>query len=136
MTSFFGAKTMKTKSKIQKPTDIDASFKYRCPNCSLDHWLFLREAKTKNYKVVCECGCVFRPKTISKLLIVYSNKKEKSESMPVDTLNQCVKNLCDLGFDRSQSVELLKLAYKTTHLTDIGSLVKEAIKLFGDNKNV
>lgn len=128
---------MKIKSLTnQKPIEIDASFKYVCPQCQLDHWLFLREAKTKNYKVVCECGQIFKPKPIKKLKIVYKTDKPKTDKLPVDTLNQCVKILDDLGFDKILSVELLKRSYEKIGSLDIPLLIKTAITLFGDNKNV
>lgn len=120
----------------QKPIEIDASLKYQCPQCQTDHWLFLREAKTKNYKVVCECGCVFKPKTIKKLKLVYKKNKPQNNKLPIDTLNQCVKILGDLGFDKSQSIDLINKAYEQTTSLDVTILIKTAITLFGDIKNV
>lgn len=128
---------MKTKQKLisQKPTELDVSLKYSCPQCKLDHWLFLREAQTKNYKVVCECGAVFKPKTINKLRILYNKHrtKSKSQELPFDIIDKCVKILVDYGFDAKESKSNLEKAYKQTNLTDIASLVKTAIKLFGEN---
>lgn len=127
-------KTRKTPTN-QKPTELDVSLKYSCPYCKLDHWLFLREARIKNYKVVCECGTVFKPKRISKLRIVYHKRRSKAQSqkLPLDTINKCVKILVGYGFDAKESKHNLEKAYKQTNLTDIASLVKTALKLFGEN---
>lgn len=127
-------KTTKTETS-QKPTELDVSLKYCCPQCKLDHWLFLREAQTKNYKIVCECGLVFKPKRVRKLCIVYGKRssKPKAQELPLDILDKCVKILVDYGFDAKESKANLKKAYKQTNLTDIASLVKTAIKLFGEN---
>jgi hypothetical protein len=128
---------MKTKKKLisQKPTELDVSLKYCCPQCKLDHWLFLREAQTKNYKVVCECGAVFKPKRISKLRILYNKHRSKSQAqeLPFDIIDKCVKILVDYGFDAKESKANLEKAYRQTNLSDIASLVKTAIKLFGEN---
>lgn len=128
-----------TKLINQKPIDIDVSFKYLCPQCNLEHWLFLRETQTKNYKVVCECGQVFTPKRIKKLRIIYNNKTQsakKTIKLPLDILDECTKILVGYGFDSKKSAKIIELAYKQIKLTDIPSLIKMAIKLFGDNRNV
>lgn len=69
--------------------------------------VLLREAQTKNYKVVCECGCVFKPKTIKKLKIVYNKIQKETGNLPLDLLDQCAKILVDLGFDKIQSIDLI-----------------------------
>jgi hypothetical protein len=70
------------KFKNQKPIDIDAHLKYRCPNpkCEAVHWISALEAKVNKFKIVCYCGLVFRPKRIKSINIKYyeadSAKKE------------------------------------------------------------
>lgn len=127
---------MKIKKKLisQKPTELDVSLKYSCPDCNLDHWLFLREAQTKNYRVVCECGATFKPKRISKLHILYKRDRSKpsKQKLPVDIIDKCVQILSNYGFDAKESKSILEKAYEQTNLTDIPSLVKTAIKLFGE----
>jgi len=117
---------MKTKKilKNQKPIDIDAHIKYRCPDkdCGFDHWISLKEAKTKKFKIVCDCGCVFLPRTICKIKIFYKTKTIKNTStqknnnekqeIPLDTAEVCVKILIGYGFTKKESIDLLSNAYK------------------------
>lgn len=60
-----------TKKNYQKPIEIDAHLKYRCPKCAYDHWISLIQAQTKNFKIVCDCKTVFQPRRIDKLKILY-----------------------------------------------------------------
>jgi len=134
---------MKTKKilKNQKPIDFDAHFKYRCPekNCGYDHWISLNESKTKNFKVVCDCGTVFMPKTISKVKLVYKTKNKiqpKSTNppedshtnfetkVPVDIMDSCVTLLVGYGFTKEESSNLITNAYKNCESKEPASLIK------------
>lgn len=72
MTSCFGQK------KNLKPIEHDVNLKYLCPNpsCCCPHWLTLREAATKNFKVVCYCGQIFSVLRIKNINIEYTKKKK------------------------------------------------------------
>jgi hypothetical protein len=131
----------KTKLKSQKPIEIDASFKYKCPseNCDNEHWLFIRQTQVKNFKIVCECGLVFKPKQIKNIKIIYEkpiSKRKKTEdiidSIPVDLLNQCAKVLSGYGFDLDEAKELIKQSYNSSKTNDVGSLIKNVLKSFGE----
>ena len=65
--------------KNQKPIRIETQLVYRCPrkNCGLNHWIGLNAAKIKNYKIVCDCGCVFQPKLVKGLKIAYKKANNK-----------------------------------------------------------
>ncbi len=152
MTSYFGQK-MKTKKRSLKPISLDAHFKYECPNteCTIQHWLSLKETQTKNFKVVCDCGTVFQPKRISKIKILYSkpktkkeipvdteivNKKPESEDrevvkIPIDLLDRSAKILSTYGFTDKEARELLVDAYDKIKTEDIGNLVKYTLETFG-----
>jgi len=56
-----------------KPIEYDVHFKFLCPNssCCYPHWLSLKEASLKDFKVVCECGTVFSVKQIEKIKVKY-----------------------------------------------------------------
>jgi hypothetical protein len=132
---------IKTNLKSQKPIETDASFKYQCPSedCDNEHWLFIRQAQIKNFKIVCECGLVFKPKQIKHIKIIYEKPKRKRktaedivDSIPVDLLNQCAKVLSGYGFDLDESKELIKQSYNSCKTNDIGSLIKNALKSFGE----
>jgi len=136
---------IKKKLKNQKPIEIDAHFKYRCPksNCGFDHWLSLKESQTKGFKVVCDCGYVFRPKRISKIEIVYANilsakktdlEKPTKQDEPtqaiekpkiaVDLQNDCVKLLVGYGFTQEESLSLCEKAFEKNPVSSAGLLIK------------
>lgn len=132
---------IKIKLKSQKPIEVDASFRYKCPseNCDNEHWLFIRQTQVKNFKIVCECGLVFKPKQIKNIKIIYEKStnnrkitKDIVDSIPVDLLNNCAKILSGYGFDLDESKELIKKSYDSYKINDIGSLIKIALKSFGE----
>lgn len=121
-----------TITKNQKPVSIDASFKYICPNdsCGGEHWLFLAETQTKNFKVVCECGCVFKPKRIDTIKILYSKKKTKPKSEnppPTALLNRCCDVLISYGFDKTEAYNLLTITYSKYKIDDPKTLIKQTL---------
>lgn len=145
------------KTQNQKPIEIDAQFKYRCPNCGWEHWLALRQVRTKNFKVVCDCDTVFKPKRIKSISIVYPVKNTKSTDSivektpvvekkedPVSTstripleesiLDRCVKLLIKYGFTSTESKDLIDKAYDAIGVSDVGLLVKKALEILGENK--
>jgi hypothetical protein len=136
---------MKTKiKKIQKPIDVDVHFKYRCPEpkCGYEHWLSLKESQTKNFKIVCDCGYVYKPKRISKIKIVYediqqtpkiekpteSNKVIEKPKIPVDFKNSCVKLLVSYGFTKDESISLCEKAFEKNPVTSSGLLIKYVLQ--------
>jgi uncharacterized protein YbcC (UPF0753/DUF2309 family) len=125
------------KKKNQKPIEIDAHFKYRCPksNCGFDHWLSLKECQTKDFKIVCDCGFVFKPKKISKIKIVYSdikladNKEQPAKiiekpKIPVDFKNDCGKLLISYGFTKEEAISLCEKAFEKNPVNSSGLLIK------------
>lgn len=143
---------MKTKKINQKPTKIDLHLKYKCPNsdCSYEHWLSLKETQTKNFKVVCDCGTIFKPKRIKTIKICYDEPQIKQEvaepkeqqstepllekesiRIPVDILDKGSKILNQYGFTTAESEDLIRKSYEKDPTTDIVLLVKNCIKLFG-----
>jgi len=127
------------KKKNQKPIDTDVHLKYCCPNinCKYDHWLSLREASTKNFKVVCDCGEIFSVKRVSRVKILYvksiaqQTQSKKDNSIPLDILEKCCKLLVKYGFTDSESKKILDATYKQNPTDDCGELIKLAIKNIG-----
>jgi hypothetical protein len=68
---------IKNKKKLLKQIDHDVHLKYRCPECSVDHWLSLREAQTDGFIIVCECNNVFKVRTVEKIVVRHKDKKIK-----------------------------------------------------------
>ena len=141
---------MKTRTKLKslKPIDIDTHLKYRCPDtdCDIDHWLSLKECQTKGFRIVCDCGNVFKPKRIESLNIKYAkarpieiNHEESSkvlspqtETLPVDTQNKCAKLLIGYGFTKEESLDLIDKGFQKTALTDAKLLIRYIIQNFGE----
>lgn len=127
--------------KIQKPIKTDASFLYLCPNidCNNKHWLFLREVKTKNFKVVCECGTVFKIKQIQDLKIKFIKRigrvtvDKQSHAVPVDLVAKCAKILEGYGCSENESLKLITKAYTNNPTNNALELVRSSLKLLEIN---
>jgi len=125
---------MKTK-KNQKPTEYDIHLKYLCPQCGCSHWLSFLESSTKNYKLVCDCGCVFKVKRTEKFKIKYVESKcqqivEKNKPViPNDILNKASAVLINYGFTKNEAIDLIKQSFHKKPEQNISSLVKTALEL-------
>lgn len=144
---------MKTRKKtIQKPIDIDVHFKYRCARCGSDHWISLKEAQTKNFKIVCHCSKVFKPKRIDRIKIKYFEdiigqqeplqktvepvvqiKESEPDILVIDKeiLDICVDTLTNYGFTKAEASDLIKQVFESNPSNDCGQLIKQALKNFG-----
>lgn len=133
----------KNKKKNQKPIDIDLHFKYRCKNrkCDREFWLSLKETQTKNFKVVCDCGCVFHPKRINKIKIIYADESGLDQKKPntndksvLSDLNEkCCKLLTRYGFTETESKCLTEKAIiKHPELDSPTILVKHILQNLGE----
>jgi hypothetical protein len=133
--------------KNQKPIDNDAHFKYRCPNCDVDHWISFNQAKTKNYKIVCDCDTVIQPKRIKKIKIVYYDNLQKqttkeivsSNSSPVNIdsalLSKCVGVLVGYGFTGNEAESMVKQTHAMFPTDDCIVLIKKTLESIGVNAN-
>lgn len=140
--------------KNQKPTDIDAHFKYKCPNpkCHCDIWLSLKETQTKNFKVVCDsCDTIFKPKRIKNIKINYQKKSkiisspilmetEKQELKPQPQISErlltlCSKTLMDYGFTKEESYDLLRQNYILNPTEQPFELIQNTLKTLGNTIN-
>jgi hypothetical protein len=140
------------KNKRLKPIDQDVHLKYRCPKCSVDHWLSIRETQTKGFRIVCDCGEILKVKLVEKIEIIYqqTTKKEipplvavepqpqiepvieKIETIPLDLLSQCATVLLGYGFDISESEKLLVSTFNEKPIYTCVDLIKQALKNFGE----
>jgi hypothetical protein len=128
------------KKKNQKPIEIDVHFKYRCPksSCGYDHWLSLKETQTKNFKIVCDCGNIFKPKQIKKLKIVFysteiETKPEQTKviekpKIPIDLRDSSVRLLVGYGFTKEEAFTLVEEAYSRNPVTSGSLLVKYVLQ--------
>jgi hypothetical protein len=130
---------MKTVKSSQKPIEYNISFRYICPNtdCNYDHWIFLREAQTKGFKIVCECNTVFKVKTIDNIKILYSKTKTKnkinqengsSDIVPIDTMQLCVTILEGYGFEKTEAKKLIYKVYSQIQDKTPLNIIKNALK--------
>lgn len=137
--------------KNQKPTKVEANFRYLCPNpdCGLIHWISLKEAKTKNFKIVCDCDTIFQPKQISKIKIIYKKYDDKktidntTQPLPIiektkisiDLLNKCVTILIGYGFTETESIRVINKAFDENQITDHKLLIKYILSHIGELLN-
>lgn len=132
---------MTTKIKSLKPIEIDAQFKYKCDNtdCGCEYWLFLNQVKVKGFKLVCDCGAVYKIRLINNVKIEFAKKKDKenpkqSASQTNDSpeyLKKAYRILEHYGFSNKESVDMVKKVYDITGCTDPVLLVKDALKFLG-----
>ena len=146
--------TKTTTEKIsQKPIDYDIHIKYKCPKCSQEHWLSYLQSSTKNFKVVCSCGLLFRVKRVIGFDLRYKKKSKpvKSEQLsesvkiepenivkpepvkivpkpPVDLIEKAVKILVGYGFTENEADELLIKSYENNPVNDLTSLIKQTLE--------
>ena len=127
------------KKKNQKPTDYDIHLKYLCPDCGYSHWLSFLESSTKNYKIVCDCSCVFKVRTTQSFKIQYvklqikqtavENKTEPKQTIPQSILNSASAVLINYGFTKNESIDLIKKSFDKKPEQNVSSLVKTALEL-------
>lgn len=138
----------KIQKKNQKPIEIDAQFRFKCPdvNCGYDYWLSLKQCQTKNFKIVCDCGIVFKPKKIVKIKILYSKNTNPKTQKTVNENNKqssqilkkepnrieitssyrdiIVKKLEKYGFTESECVSLATKAYSINPVNSQSDFIK------------
>lgn len=114
--------------KNQKPIDFDVHLKYLCQNCGQIHWLSFQESSTKNFKVVCGCGNVFKVKRTHKFQIkYYKSDKSPSNTESEISFDEPISILENYGFTKTEASELITSAYNRSNIRDSLSLVKEAL---------
>jgi hypothetical protein len=132
---------MKTKKTNQKPVEFDVHLKYECEECGVNHWLSFNEAKTKHYKVVCDCGSVFEIDRVLRFKLKYASEqqataqiseqtepKEKAK-IPVDLLCRSATILVSqFGFTQSEAEDSLISTYELTPVDDCALLVKHTLE--------
>ena len=148
------------KKKIRKNVEsieIDAHLRYMCknPDCGYTHWLSLKQTQTKNFKVVCDCGFIFKPKQILSLKVIYRAPKKQSEpvvdekrhfvslsaiaaqqqDISLDVLNKCIKTLVGYGFTKPESEQLLRNSFRQNPVDDCVLLIKQTLETLGENNN-
>ena len=130
------------KQKRLRPIDQNVHLKYRCPKCSSDHWISMKEAQTKGYRIVCDCNEILRVKLVEKNEIIYSQAQKKSslpeepekkkETIPLDLLTQSCTILLGYGFDISEAEKLIVSTFDKTPTYICVDLIKQALKNFGE----
>lgn len=154
MTLFFGLKMKTIIQKKAKPINYDIHFEYTCPeHCGSRHWLSLKECQEKNFKVVCDCGVVFKPKRIKNINIEYVTKPKPKpetktdkpeqplkpppiEDLPIpsdldfdldELINDCIVTLCGFGFEKEEARGILRDSYNKSPTKNSTQLVKQTL---------
>jgi hypothetical protein len=145
---------MINKKKNQKPIEIDAHFRYKCPNtnCGCTHWLTFKETQTKNFKVVCDCGSIFKPKQIATIKIKYYQPIEpvietnnpvivtepkieppkQEPQIPEKMLAICSKTLIDYGFTQKEAHNLLRQSFILNPTDSAFDLINYTLNMLGN----
>ena len=131
----------KQKKKLQKPIEHDIHLKYICKKCGLPHWLSFKEASTKNFKVVCDCGYVFGVKRILDFKlkfvqetelktnnIIHESEKTDHQTISKDLLDKAIGVLIPYGFTQKEANELIIKSYAHCPNNEITSLVKQVLE--------
>lgn len=130
---------MKTKKiKNLKPIELNLHLKYRCPECDVEHWLSLDEAKTKEYVIVCYCKIKLKVKPIKSIRIVYSKSgsskpkpQKESQAIPVALLESCVKILIDYGYSEKEAKSLIEESYAKNPTDNALVIIKNILTTIG-----
>lgn len=130
--------TNHTKMIRQKPTKIDAHLEYLCPNCQSVHWLSLKEAQTKGFRVVCSCDTVFMVKTIESIKIKHKKLIKKITPTETKTINdnlidKCVKALEQYGFEKEEIKSVVEQTINDLKTTNIVEIIKSCLITIGVN---
>jgi len=124
------------KIKNLKPIDVVADLKYRCPNCSIDHWVSLKESRTSNFLIVCDCDTIIKPKRIKTIIVQYvvdsQNKnppekkieKQNTDQNIIDQANQILKTY---GFTSSESNEIIEKYTLEEKYDSVKSLIEKIL---------
>lgn len=134
------------KRTTPKPVECDVHLKYLCPTCGQAHWLSMREAKTKNYKVVCYCDSVFTVKRIKNFKLIYASQKSPkaeetkptihttenttaNKTIPIDNnmLHKARDILVGYGFKPSEAEDALLASYNNSPVHTYIDLVKQTL---------
>lgn len=138
---------IKTQIKKLKPVEIDCSLKYVCNECNNAHWIFLREAKVKNFKIVCECDNIIYPKTISEISLVYKHTEAitnkptvvippvPASKVSLDIQRECDTILKGMGYSSEEIADIIPEAIDSARVSYIKAIIDYSLKNIGD-KNV
>lgn len=153
-------KKKKSKTVVLKPASKDIYYEYVCPKCGCNHWINHKEACTKNFKIVCDCDIIIRPKRIIDTEIVYAQHKKPSSPSPVKplennetpiedivdhspdgkeeeailddyVLSEASKILVGYGYEDNEADDLIRKAFELEKQNDISVLVKAVLKGIG-----
>ena len=131
------------KIKNLKPISFDLNLKYKCAECGFEHWISLLESQTKEFVIVCPCGTLLKPKTISNISVKYlveeNNSKPTSTSTDNNDLNvsqieAAITTLSNYGFTHAEAKSLIKETLAQHKVTDISDLIKTCLTNFGAAK--
>jgi DNA-directed RNA polymerase subunit RPC12/RpoP len=126
--------------KNQKPIEYDIHLKYLCIKCGDSHWLSFKEASTKGFKIVCDCGNTFSVKRVENFSIKYykkhntkqqqinTNKTETVKIISDSLLDQSIEVLVKYGFTKIEAKNLILKSYYKSPSEDVASLVKQTLE--------
>lgn len=102
---------MKTKEKkktnktlVLKPASKDIYYEYICTKCGCNHWVSHKEVSNRNFRIICDCEIVIKPKRIIDIEIIYAKKNRQKK---VNRLDKDVsRNVVEESFEPLELLEL------------------------------
>jgi hypothetical protein len=103
----------------------------------------LNQVQVKGFKLVCDCGNIYKIRQITNIKTQYSKKttkKPRTESnksseivtkVEPEYLKKAYKILENYGFSNKEAVDLVNKVYDLTNQNNPLLLVKDALKIFG-----
>lgn len=130
--------TTTKKIKNLKPVECVADLRYRCTKCGLDHWVSLKEAKTKDFIIVCDCDTLLKVKQIQTINVVYVDTPppQIKHTAPViatvrktddKIISQACAVLSSYGFTRQEAIEMTTKYTEKESFTEVKTLVSKIL---------
>jgi hypothetical protein len=126
------------KIKNLKPIELNLHIKYKCPQCDVEHWLSLDEAKTKEYITICYCKTKLKVRPIKSIRIIYSKSEstkptleKESETIPIALLESCVKILIGYGYASKEAKTLVEESYIKNPTDNALVIIKNILTTIG-----
>lgn len=148
-------KRKRNKCLVLKPVSKDIYYKYICTKCGCEHWISHKEACCRNFKIICDCDIIIKPKRILDTKIIYAKKENNTQSLnstqtqksqtnktfakkteepkPSIVLDtEIQKECCDIligyGFEQQEALVLIDKSFGICQTNEVTILIKTALK--------
>ena len=92
------------KTLVLKPVSKDIYYEYICTKCGCNHWVSHKEVSNKNFRIICDCEIVIKPKRIIDIEIIYAKKNPQQKVTRLD--EDVPKNIVEESLEPLELLEL------------------------------